>query len=109
MGAFLQRDQLVLRTDDLVTALRQRGGVLVSAPGLLIDPAQIGFIVRERGDEVAARHAGTRDAGIHDGALVRAYAPDGLTQIRCQDIHNARHQLERHGLLGQLVTQLLYP
>ncbi len=73
-----------------------------------ICPAEIGFIVRERSNEIPARHACAGNAGIHDRAFVGTDARNRVSEIGGQDVHDARHQLETHGLLGQLFAQLFH-
>ncbi len=102
----LDLDQPLLGPLDLVPVLLEHGRVAVPGLDLPVQPRQIGLVVRERGDEILARHVRLLHAGAHDHALVPADAVDHVAQILHQLVHDARDQLELQQALRHLLDEL---
>ena len=100
----LEQLELLLPALDLVLELRQRRGVLLAALDVLGEPARVGLVLRERGDEVLARHAGIAHGDDHDLLLQLAHFGDVRTQVQDQGIEHARRQPQLHEFIRELLA-----
>jgi hypothetical protein len=98
--------QLVLAALDFILELRQRRGVALLGLDVLVEPARAGLVLRERRNEVLARHARLLDAEEHDFALEQAHLGDVLAQIVDQLVEHLRRELQLHQFGADLLADL---
>ena len=101
MSALLERAQLLLAAHDFLAQAAERGRVLALGADVLVDPAHVRLVARERADEVLARHAGLAHADRHDLALEAAHLVHVAAQVVDQRVEHLRRELQLHELLGE--------
>ena len=88
--ALLDFHQLLLPSLDLVLQTRERRGILLPGLHVLGEPARAGLVLRERGDEILARHARVAHRDDHDLLLDLPDLVDVSPQLVGQSIEHAR-------------------
>jgi hypothetical protein len=79
--------------------------VLALGADVLVDPAHVRFVLRERADEVLARHAGLAHADRHDLALEAAHVVDVAPEVCDERVEHLRRELQLHELLGEALAR----
>ena len=99
--------ELVLAPLDFILELGERGGIALLGLDVFVEPSRTGLVLRERRNEILARHAGLLDAQEHDLFFEQANFGHVLTQIVDQLIEHLRRQLEFHQLAADLLADFL--
>ena len=106
MILLLELLELLLPPLDLVLEFRERRGVFLTALDVLRQPARVGLVLREGGDEVLARHAGIAHRDDHDLLLELAHLRHMGAQVEYERIKHARGELQLHELVRELLAGL---
>jgi hypothetical protein len=103
----LEQGELLLPALDFLLQARERRGVLLAGLHVLRQPAAAGLVLRERGDEILARHAGIAHGDGHDLLLDLPDFADVRAQLRGESLEHARRQPQLHELGCELLAQFL--
>src|SRR5690606_8116842 len=99
--------QLRLRPLYFVFHLGEVGRPFLARADVLVNPLEIGFIFRERGNEILARHIRFAHTQRQHAAFLFTHIFHRAAQGVYQPVGQARRELEQQELLIQLLVQFL--